>query len=115
MLHPALPVLPRLPRLPPNPRLPCLPRLYPHPRIGVPSFPRSLAADVPWTDLPTQWAAVASQVVPAAPPLVVVCRRGNNSQFAVQWLRTHAGIDAVDVIGGLRAWSADVDPAFPLY
>ena len=39
------------------------------------------------------------------PPLVVVCRRGNDSQRAVADLRA-AGVAAVDVAGGLAAWAA---------
>ncbi|GAB0497953.1 hypothetical protein MMPV_009291 [Pyropia vietnamensis] len=41
--------------------------------------------------------------------LVVVCRRGNSSRVAVAAARG-AGIEAVDVVGGLSAW-----PGFPAY
>lgn len=41
--------------------------------------------------------------------LVVVCRRGNSSRVAVAAARG-AGIEAVDVVGGLSAW-----PGFPTY
>lgn len=45
----------------------------------------------------------------------VVCRRGNDSQLAVQRLR-QAGIDgAVDVMGGLMAWARECDVGFPTY
>ena len=46
----------------------------------------------------------------------VVCRLGNDSQLAVDALRG-AGAKGVvqDLIGGLRAWSRDVDPKFPVY
>ncbi|KAG6826292.1 hypothetical protein H0H92_000414 [Tricholoma furcatifolium] len=47
----------------------------------------------------------------------VVCRLGNDSQIAAEALRsvsTDAGL-VRDVIGGLRAWSRDVDPKFPVY
>ncbi|KAL7124566.1 hypothetical protein ABFS83_14G056900 [Erythranthe nasuta] len=47
--------------------------------------------------------------------LYVVCRRGNDSQRAVQYLRG-AGFDlAKDIIGGLESWAHDVDPKFPTY
>ncbi|XP_010545232.1 PREDICTED: adenylyltransferase and sulfurtransferase MOCS3-like [Tarenaya hassleriana] len=49
------------------------------------------------------------------PGLYVICRRGNDSQRAVQYLR-EAGFDsAKDIVGGLESWSADVDPNFPTY
>ena len=49
--------------------------------------------------------------------LYVVCRRGNDSQRAVARLREVAGglEHAVDVVGGLEAWAAEVDPGFPTY
>ncbi|KAI0059191.1 hypothetical protein BV25DRAFT_1809420 [Artomyces pyxidatus] len=44
----------------------------------------------------------------------VVCRLGNDSQIAADALRG-AGVVAKDMVGGLRAWSRDVDPEFPIY
>ncbi|MEU0991688.1 rhodanese-like domain-containing protein [Streptomyces sp. NPDC005953] len=37
-------------------------------------------------------------------PLVVVCRSGHRSRAAVRLL-TARGVDAVDLIGGMRAWA----------
>lgn len=55
----------------------------------------------------------------------VMCRRGNDSQKAVQKLRrllnpeTDAGISEQivikDVIGGLHSWTANIDDQFPCY
>ncbi|CAA7021146.1 unnamed protein product [Microthlaspi erraticum] len=47
--------------------------------------------------------------------LYVVCRRGNDSQRAVQYLRESGFDSAKDIIGGLEAWAADVNPNFPTY
>ncbi len=47
--------------------------------------------------------------------VVVVCRRGNDSQHIVQSLREHGIKAAVDLIGGLSAWSHQADPSFPHY
>ncbi|GLJ36641.1 hypothetical protein SUGI_0737140 [Cryptomeria japonica] len=48
-------------------------------------------------------------------PLYVVCRRGNDSQRAVQYLCSQ-GFHAVhDIIGGLEAWTKEVDRNFPSY
>lgn len=47
--------------------------------------------------------------------VLVVCRRGNDSQVAVDMLK-QSGISWVrDVIGGLNAWSELVDPEMPKY
>ncbi|XP_009120036.1 adenylyltransferase and sulfurtransferase MOCS3 [Brassica rapa] len=51
----------------------------------------------------------------ANPSLYVVCRRGNDSQRAVQYLRDSGFSSAKDIIGGLEAWAADVNPNFPSY
>lgn len=51
--------------------------------------------------------------------LVVVCRRGNDSQLAVlkfkEWLAERSDIHVCDIRGGLHAWAAEVDPHFPVY
>uniref|UniRef100_A0A2P2KVE2 Adenylyltransferase and sulfurtransferase MOCS3 n=1 Tax=Rhizophora mucronata TaxID=61149 RepID=A0A2P2KVE2_RHIMU len=47
--------------------------------------------------------------------LYVVCRRGNDSQRAVQLLHNMGFTAAKDIIGGLEAWAHNVDPKFPTY
>ncbi|XP_072950373.1 adenylyltransferase and sulfurtransferase MOCS3-2 [Typha angustifolia] len=47
--------------------------------------------------------------------LYVVCRRGNDSQRAVQLLHKNGFLSAKDIIGGLESWAQDVDPKFPAY
>ncbi|KAK9155556.1 hypothetical protein Sjap_003036 [Stephania japonica] len=47
--------------------------------------------------------------------LYVVCRRGNDSQRAVQCLHKMGFTSAKDIIGGLESWARDVDPKFPTY
>lgn len=52
--------------------------------------------------------------------IAVVCKLGNDSQMAANRLR-EIKLDEgnerhiVDMIGGLRRWSKDVDPMFPVY
>lgn len=46
--------------------------------------------------------------------VIVVCRRGNDSQQIVQSLRGCGVAAAVDLIGGLSAWS-QLDTSFPGY
>jgi len=50
--------------------------------------------------------------------IYVVCRLGNDSQIAAEALRRAASASdatVLDLIGGLRAWSNEVDNGFPVY
>ncbi|GMP65245.1 hypothetical protein CsSME_00026130 [Camellia sinensis var. sinensis] len=47
--------------------------------------------------------------------LYVICRRGNDSQRAVDYLHKMGFTSAKDIIGGLESWAHDVDPNFPTY
>lgn len=53
--------------------------------------------------------------------VVVVCRRGNDSQKATLLLQRLAAsgnlppVKLCDLAGGLRAWSQKADPEFPIY
>ncbi|CAN4103991.1 unnamed protein product [Withania somnifera] len=47
--------------------------------------------------------------------LYVICRRGNDSQRAVQLLHQEGFSMAKDIIGGLESWAQNVDPKFPMY
>lgn len=53
----------------------------------------------------------------AGTDIYVVCRLGNDSQIAVEALRSVSDENAVikDVVGGLKSWSRDVDVTFPVY
>ncbi|KAK6122190.1 hypothetical protein DH2020_044069 [Rehmannia glutinosa] len=42
--------------------------------------------------------------------LYVICRRGNDSQRAVEYLHKMGFTSAKDIIGGLESWAHDVDP-----
>jgi len=47
--------------------------------------------------------------------VVAVCRRGNDSQVAVQQLEAAGVAPCVDLMNGLSAWHRAADPSFPLY
>lgn len=47
--------------------------------------------------------------------LYVVCRRGNDSQKAVQYLQKMGFTSAKDIVGGIESWKQNVDPKFPTY
>jgi rhodanese-related sulfurtransferase len=49
--------------------------------------------------------AVADRRFTAGRQVVVVCRSGNRSQHAVKALRA-AGVDALNLSGGMRAWQS---------
>ncbi|KAG8839503.1 Urmylation protein, partial [Serendipita sp. 405] len=59
--------------------------------------------------------------IPPEGDIIVVCRLGNDSQIAAKALQevTRTNVmdnrTIVDMVGGLRAWSRDVDPDFPVY
>ena len=51
-------------------------------------------------------------------PVIVVCRRGNDSQLAVKSLHEslkESGVDVKDIRGGLTAWAKVIDDNFPVY
>ena len=50
-------------------------------------------------------------------PHIVVCRLGNDSQLAVDALRSVSGLgsDIKDLIGGLQSWRKDIDTELPVY
>lgn len=47
--------------------------------------------------------------------LYTVCRRGNDSQRAVQLLHKLGFTSAKDIVGGMTSWAKEVDPNFPAY
>lgn len=50
--------------------------------------------------------------------MYIMCRRGNDSQKAVQYLKNLFTEDTLlirDIIGGIHAWSNKIDPEFPKY
>ncbi len=46
--------------------------------------------------------------------LVVYCRSGGRSAQAVRFLRS-MGFDALNLRGGIAAWSREIDPDVPMY
>ncbi|KAK0204594.1 hypothetical protein DFS33DRAFT_668944 [Desarmillaria ectypa] len=50
--------------------------------------------------------------------IYIVCRLGNDSQIgadALRSVRNDSSMTIKDIIGGLRAWSRDIDTTFPVY
>ena len=64
-----------------------------------------------------EWRMVAKEAG-AMTELILLCRRGNDSQIAASELRevmAKEGVRVRDVAGGLHAWARDVDRDFPVY
>ena len=83
----------------------------------IASLPDSL--NVPFDELPDKLDTIRSAVKKHEPdggenvPVYVICRRGNDSQQAVEVLRS-AGFNSVyDITGGLESWVQEVDSSFP--
>ena len=64
---------------------------------------------MPLAELPSRYAELDK-----SRPLVVHCKTGGRSARAVQFL-LGKGYDAVNVAGGIHAWSERIDPSIPLY
>jgi molybdopterin/thiamine biosynthesis adenylyltransferase/rhodanese-related sulfurtransferase len=64
--------------------------------------------------LPMDRVRGGDRVPGAAGRVYVYCKVGGRSAEAVDLLRGR-GVDAVDVAGGVLAWSREVDPSVPLY
>jgi rhodanese-related sulfurtransferase len=48
-------------------------------------------------------------------PLVVLCHHGSRSLRVTYWLRAQGLTRAVNLRGGIDAWSSRIDPTVPLY
>lgn len=64
---------------------------------------------IPLSELPGRLAEL-----PKSMPLVVMCHHGMRSAHAVGHLR-QIGFDAINLTGGIDAWSREIDPAVPIY
>lgn len=77
-------------------------------------LPRSI--NIPFEQLDKELDSLEKKLTENA-EVVVICRRGNDSQLAVEKLRQawNQAVKVCDVRGGLEAWSRTVDPDFPTY
>jgi rhodanese-related sulfurtransferase len=67
------------------------------------------AALIPLAELPNRLGELPKDTL-----VVVMCHHGMRSAHAVHHLR-EAGYDAVNLSGGIDAWSREIDPEIPLY
>ena len=76
--------------------------------VAFAALPEALT--IPMNELPDRLDAL-----PADRPLVVLCHHGQRSAHVTAWLRRRGYDNAVNLAGGIDAWSRDVDPAMPTY
>ena len=69
---------------------------------------------MPWARFAQHEGAV-KDLVAQETPVVVVCRRGNDSQRALRRMQELGLTTGKDLLGGMEAWAREADPSFPLY
>ena len=67
------------------------------------------------SDIPLHTILASPSTLPESNEVVFICRRGQDSQIAAAALAKAGRLGVRDVIGGLEAWSREVDPTFPTY
>jgi rhodanese-related sulfurtransferase len=62
-------------------------------------------------------AEIAARIdeIPADMPVIVMCHHGGRSARAVAYLHQHGRPNAVNLHGGIDAWSVEIDPSVPRY
>ncbi len=53
--------------------------------------------------------------LPKDQPLVVMCHVGGRSSQVVQWMHANGFENALNLTGGISAWSAEIDSSIPTY
>ena len=76
--------------------------------VALGALPEALT--IPMNALPDRL-----DTLPADRPLVVLCHHGQRSAQVTAWLHRRGYDNAVNLDGGIDAWSRTVDPAMPTY
>jgi adenylyltransferase/sulfurtransferase len=69
---------------------------------------------IPLATLDSEEVIARIQAIAASRTVYLHCKLGGRSAKAVELLASH-GIDAVNVQGGIDAWSEEIDPSVPRY
>ncbi len=83
--------------------------------ISPPPSTQSLMSSLIFPDFPLSKILASPTSLPESDEVVFICRRGQDSQVAAAHLAKSGRAKVVDVIGGLEAWSREIDPSFPTY
>jgi len=64
----------------------------------------------------SQWPAIAAEkLTDPAQPILVLCHHGMRSARAGEFLLHSGFTDVANIVGGIDAWSQEIDPAVPRY
>jgi rhodanese-related sulfurtransferase len=73
-------------------------------------------ASIPWaTVIPMGEVPARVGELPKGKPIAVLCLVGGRSGRVTEYLNENGFPEAVNVAGGIRAWSAEIDPSVPTY
>lgn len=73
-------------------------------------------ASIPWaTAIPMRDVPARMGELPRDKPLVVMCHHGGRSEHVANFLAANGYANAINLAGGIDAWSAAVDPSVPRY
>jgi len=64
------------------------------------------ARHIPMDDIPD-----SLDDIPKDKPVVIMCHTGRRSEATAEWLSTEDYDNILNLVGGIAAWSADVDPS----
>jgi rhodanese-related sulfurtransferase len=76
--------------------------------LAIASIPWAVA--IPMGDVP-----VRIEELPKDKPIAVLCHGGTRSGRVTRFLNENGYPAAVNVAGGIRAWSNEIDPSVPSY
>ena len=65
---------------------------------------------IPMGEIPARYAEL-----PSDRPIVVLCHAGSRSARVAQFLNDNGYPNAVNLAGGIDAWSVAIDPSVPRY
>ncbi len=71
-------------------------------------------AELDFVHMPMQTIPARLNELDPARPIACLCHHGGRSMQVAHFLASH-GYQVVNVAGGIHAWSAQVDPAIPVY
>jgi len=64
------------------------------------------ARHIPMNDIPD-----SLEDIPKDKPVVLMCHTGGRSETVAEWMSTEGYDNILNLVGGIEAWSADVDPS----
>ena len=72
-------------------------------------------ADLDLVHMPMQTIPARLSELDRSRPIACLCHHGGRSALVTQFLNNQGFEQAVNIAGGIHAWSAEVDPSVPCY